>query len=99
MIFSGHSLGGAVADIAAMDAIQKGGYLRDYLNPDNVHVITLGSPRVGNGHWAEAWANSGVGNVYRIVNSTVIVVLIVRILFHHCLLVDWVIIIMVEKSI
>ena len=40
IIFTGHSLGGAIATLFAYDMVKQ--------NNKNIHVITFGSPRVGN---------------------------------------------------
>ena len=49
IVFTGHSLGGAMASIAAVDFhVQTKG-----IYDDRISVITFGQPRVGN----EAWAN------------------------------------------
>lgn len=61
IIFSGHSLGGALATISALN------YANKY--PDiTVDCITLGSPRVGNNKFAEMF-NKSVSSSYRFVND------------------------------
>ena len=43
MLTCGHSLGGAVACLAAYDIVQRCG-----VNPGNISCITFGCPRIGN---------------------------------------------------
>lgn len=59
----GHSLGGALATIVSVH------YLSTYesLNPDNIHVYTFGSPRVGNLNFSTYFDNI-IRNKYRVVN-------------------------------
>ena len=56
---TGHSLGGALAAIAArhiqMDIIPN--------HPERIHLLTLGQPRTGNKKWAEL-AEKAVCNLY-----------------------------------
>jgi len=59
----GHSLGGALATIVSVH------YLNTYehWNPDNVHVYTFGSPRVGNLNFS-MYFDKNIKNKYRVVN-------------------------------
>lgn len=43
IVFVGHSLGGALVSLAAVEAAHK-----DWIERDSIHLITLASPRVGN---------------------------------------------------
>ncbi|KIH52232.1 triacylglycerol lipase, partial [Ancylostoma duodenale] len=47
---SGHSLGGALATLAASHIVES----RVAENPDKVKLVTLGQPRVGDKEFAEA---------------------------------------------
>ncbi|ORY38536.1 alpha/beta-hydrolase [Rhizoclosmatium globosum] len=49
-----HSLGGALATIAAVDVFQ---HLADIISPSQIALLTFGQPRVGNPTFA-AWVNS-----------------------------------------
>ncbi|KAJ3244333.1 hypothetical protein HK104_008051, partial [Borealophlyctis nickersoniae] len=64
--FVGHSLGGAIALIAAMDAA----FDRTHLNLDNnrLFTFTVGMPRVGNSAFARLVHQSGI-TTYRHVNK------------------------------
>jgi predicted lipase len=48
VIFTGHSLGGALASLAMVDFVRQG-----ILSTDLVQLVTFGSPRVGNSEWAK----------------------------------------------
>ena len=66
IVFTGHSLGGAMATLAAVDFhIQTGG-----VYDDRVSVITFGQPRIGNKDWA-LYVNSlpFSGKIFRIVKD------------------------------
>jgi len=63
IIVTGHSLGGAMAQIAALD-------MRQYTN--SVHVITFGSPRVGGPDFATYFAQTVTSHL-RMVNENDIV--------------------------
>ncbi|KAJ3220409.1 hypothetical protein HDU67_000076 [Dinochytrium kinnereticum] len=52
--FTGHSLGGALATLAAVDLRQT---LDEALPSFRIKLLTFGQPRVGNGKWAE-WVDS-----------------------------------------
>ena len=47
ILFTGHSLGGALATFAAVDFKEKG------ISPNTMYVYTYGSPRTGNQAWAD----------------------------------------------
>lgn len=80
-VVSGHSLGGAVATLAAFVNFFWGGDMLQtnfwflvcrvdiYYNVSgSVYSWTLGSPRVGNGHFADWYPTSGVAHTQRITN-------------------------------
>lgn len=79
VITTGHSLGGALATIAAVDLFsRKCGSLRKF------SCITLGSPRVGNKKFAERFQQVTGGRSIRIVNNDDPVPLLPSSLrFHH----------------
>jgi len=64
---AGHSLGGAFATLAALDASLSG-----VTSPDNIHLYTYGCPRVGNFALAQAVVNN-VGQIYRVTHHKDIV--------------------------
>ncbi|KIH63759.1 triacylglycerol lipase [Ancylostoma duodenale] len=59
----GHSLGGALATLAASDIVES----RIAVNPDKVKLVTLGQPRVGDRKFADA-LNEQVEYSYRVVH-------------------------------
>ena len=61
IIFTGHSLGGALATIAAT-------YYSFKYNTTNISCITFGSPRVGDDYFVDLF-EKGVQNSYRFVND------------------------------
>ncbi|KAH9245818.1 hypothetical protein BSLG_004082 [Batrachochytrium salamandrivorans] len=62
IVFTGHSMGGGLASIAAMDAAVDFGPPKT----PSMHIYTYGMPRVGNSVWAN-WVNSiSFGSVYRV---------------------------------
>ena len=63
---TGHSLGGALATIAAMD-------IHDNLGIENVHTITFASPRVGNHDFAQQWNDRLAESSMRFVHENDIV--------------------------
>ncbi|KAI8806178.1 Alpha/Beta hydrolase protein [Cladochytrium replicatum] len=66
IVFTGHSLGGALAMHAALDLAQTKYVAR--LTPANIRVFTQGEPRIGN-NAAGVWVTGqGWGSVYRGVN-------------------------------
>ena len=65
---TGHSLGGAIASLAALDAIKPGGYLSNLRHPSQINLYTMGAPRVGNRVVASIVNDAGFGQVYRVVN-------------------------------
>lgn len=68
--FSGHSLGGAMANLAAVRYRNEG-------NKAALEVITFGAPRAGNPAFADAVTQATGGNVVRVVNDQDPVVTIV----------------------
>ncbi|MBY0407406.1 MAG: lipase family protein [Rickettsiales bacterium] len=60
--FTGHSLGGAEANIAAVQYRAEGGSAA-------VEVVTFGTPRTGNAAFAQAVRDVTDGNVVRVVNN------------------------------
>jgi pimeloyl-ACP methyl ester carboxylesterase len=63
IVFVGHSLGGALATLAAVDFQDRYGY------GDRISIYTFGSPRVGNPGWARYVDSLPFGNrMYRIVH-------------------------------
>lgn len=60
VVFTGHSLGGALTTHAAMDAVMGG-----YVLGSQAMLYNYGSPRVGNFAWAEALVKA-LPNIYRI---------------------------------
>lgn len=62
VVFTGHSLGGALAQLAAVDLATNGG------GPVPTRVYTFGSPRVGDGRWVRAYDRTiGEGKTVRFV--------------------------------
>jgi hypothetical protein len=60
VFFAGHSLGAAIAAIAAKTLVQQG-----KLSPDRLRgIYTIGMPRIGNAAYAQAYENSDA-NVLR----------------------------------
>ena len=53
MIFTGHSLGGALATHAAMDIM-----LEEFISSQNIKLYTYGGPRVANPEWENVLASS-----------------------------------------
>ena len=62
-IITGHSLGGALATLAAFDLSKSG-----VISKSKMQVYNYGSPRVGNYEFVKAFAQEGIP-IYRIVNS------------------------------
>jgi len=63
LVVSGHSLGGALATVAAADLVLNQGV-------DNIELVTFGSPRVFDKKGAEIVQDSKLeGNIYRVVNK------------------------------
>lgn len=67
--FTGHSLGGAIAVLAAMDAIGPNGYLTSRKNATQVSLATFGSPRVGNAKFAAVMKDIPFKRIARVVNQ------------------------------
>ncbi|CAI2372409.1 unnamed protein product [Moneuplotes crassus] len=67
VIFTGHSLGGALAMHAAADAILSG-----FLKNNYVYVYTFGQPRVGNAEFIDEFL-SNVNGFYRVIHNNDIV--------------------------
>lgn len=70
----GHSLGGAVATIAAL-ALHNKGFKIDA-------IYTFGSPRVGNSEWKKKFNESGI-EYHRIVNGDDIVTSVPKLFYYH----------------
>jgi triacylglycerol lipase len=70
----GHSLGGAVATVAAL-ALHNKGFKIDGL-------YTVGSPRVGNSEWKKKFNESGI-EYHRIVNGDDIVTTVPKLFYYH----------------
>lgn len=64
IIFTGHSLGGAIASIAAFDLVTSGFIEKSDISPS---VITYGQPRTGNYAFANEFMKS-VPIIYRVMN-------------------------------
>ncbi|KAJ3101033.1 hypothetical protein HK100_004610 [Physocladia obscura] len=66
ILFTGHSLGGALATIAAADIFQ---HLQDRIDSSQITLITFGQPRVGNPQFA-SWVNSlNFTHTFRVTNQ------------------------------
>ncbi|RKO92954.1 Alpha/Beta hydrolase protein [Blyttiomyces helicus] len=63
--FTGHSLGGASATLAAADAFQ---YLKGTINTSDMYLITVGCPRVGDSNFASYMDQAGLGDIWRSAN-------------------------------
>ncbi|OAJ43469.1 hypothetical protein BDV3_001975 [Batrachochytrium dendrobatidis] len=62
IFFSGHSLGGVAATLAAIDsAVYFGNEITN-----RIHLFTFGSPRIGNKQWATWVTEIGLASVYRV---------------------------------
>ncbi|RKO91252.1 Alpha/Beta hydrolase protein [Blyttiomyces helicus] len=68
--FMGHSLGGAVATLAAADAAKN--FLTSF-SASNMYLVTFGSPRVGNPSFASFFNSIGLGDIWRSANFADIV--------------------------
>ncbi|KAJ1556961.1 hypothetical protein HK405_001261, partial [Cladochytrium tenue] len=68
LTLNGHSLGGALALLAAVDLINLG-----TVTASRVHVQTAGQPRVGNQAWSNYIADLGLASYIRVVNRKDIV--------------------------
>ena len=62
LFVTGHSLGGALATIASLDIVEE-------LGINNVSMISLGAPRVGNGGYANLYS-SMLNNYYRLTHAS-----------------------------
>jgi hypothetical protein len=62
---AGHSLGGAVATLGALDAVVSRSYGRVDVPPK---LYTFGSLHAGDAEFASAFSNSGLTDVFRVVN-------------------------------
>lgn len=60
VLFTGHSLGGALATVAAISAVSEG--------VNVAGVYTFGQPRVGNSVWAKAYDQALKNKTWRLVN-------------------------------
>ncbi len=63
VVFTGHSLGGALTTHAAMDAI-----LGNYVPENQTLLYNYGSPRVGNYAWSQALVKA-LPNIYRLTHN------------------------------
>ena len=75
IVFVGHSLGGALATLAAFD-------VRANTGNNNVNCVTFGSPRVGNKSFATAF-NTTVKDTIRVVNAADPVTAVPLIRYKH----------------
>ena len=75
ILFTGHSLGGAVATLTAF-------YMKDRVS-QNIELITFGSPRVGNAAFAADFAASNVGVSYRITHAYDMVPHVPQMILHY----------------
>ncbi|KAL5035325.1 hypothetical protein RTP6_003039 [Batrachochytrium dendrobatidis] len=69
VVFTGHSLGGALSTMAALDYYDKygGGAIR------NAYLYTYGSPKVGNKVFADWFSSLPFGGIYRLAHVSDIV--------------------------
>lgn len=74
LILTGHSLGGAVATIAALSLFNEGFEINC--------LYTYGSPRVGNAEWKTNFDKSGIV-YYRIKNGDDFVTTVPKVFFEH----------------
>jgi hypothetical protein len=63
VVFTGHSQGGAIATIAALDSKST------YLKSTPVSLITFGEPRIGNQEFVNALAKAGFKKSYRVTHA------------------------------
>jgi predicted lipase len=84
VVYTGHSLGAAMATIAAVVSLGPGGFLQPYINPNQTRLYTFGEPRVGNAAFARYSGNMGFKESFRVVNGSDIVPQIVRVLETLC---------------
>ncbi|RKO93014.1 Alpha/Beta hydrolase protein [Blyttiomyces helicus] len=63
--FTRHSLGGASATLAAADAFE---YLNGTVSTSDLHLITVGCPRVGDANFASYMDQAGLGDIWRSAN-------------------------------
>ncbi|RKO89538.1 Alpha/Beta hydrolase protein [Blyttiomyces helicus] len=63
--FTGHSLGGASATLAAADAFK---YLNGTVAIFDMYLITVGCPRVGNSDFVSYMEGAGLGDIWRSAN-------------------------------
>ncbi|KAI9202944.1 Alpha/Beta hydrolase protein [Polychytrium aggregatum] len=66
VLFAGHSLGGALALLAAADALTSG---TAGLDSKRMRIFTVGQPRVGNSQFADFVYGLGVRTIQRVVNQ------------------------------
>ncbi|KAI9338696.1 fungal lipase-like domain-containing protein, partial [Zopfochytrium polystomum] len=64
LLFTGHSLGGAVATIAAVDMVSK-----SIIEAPKTSIVTNGQPRVGNMEFAEIVNEMGFSKLLRAVSK------------------------------
>jgi hypothetical protein len=62
LFVTGHSLGGALATIASLDIVEE-------LGINNITMVSLGAPRVGNAGYADLYA-SNLNNYYRVTHAS-----------------------------
>jgi hypothetical protein len=77
ILYTGHSLGGAVATLMAY-------YMSTNDNNDHtIELITFGSPRVGNAEFVEDFASSNIGVSYRITHAYDMVPHVPQMFLHY----------------
>jgi len=64
VLFHGHSLGGALAQLAAVRAVEAG-----VVEGGNISLYTIGSPRIGNAAFAD-FVTQQIPTAYRLVNES-----------------------------
>ena len=70
LVYTGHSMGGALASIAVVDAIKPRNKIHSLRSTRNISLYTIGQPRVGNEEFANLIEKSRLKHVLRAVNYT-----------------------------
>ncbi|KAI9307397.1 Alpha/Beta hydrolase protein [Cunninghamella echinulata] len=65
---TGHSLGGAQAELATLDLFQR----FQQLTPDNLRLYTVGQPRVGNPNYAAYFLSTKIGKIRTVHESDLV---------------------------